>query len=136
MKNLTAALYLKKAGSDFSSDIGGRLYKGQARAGATYPYAVVMVVTNVPDKTFTEDYEDVTVQFSLFSSASGTTEVENMYTHLKALYDECSLTITGSTLIWMQRSNAAFIVEDHTTVSGTQRVWAWHVDYDIKTVSD
>lgn len=131
MKNLTTAIYGKLSGSDFSSDISGRLYKGRAPQGTEYPYAVFFMVTNRPEKTFTEDYEDSVIQFSLFSSASGTTEIENMYTHLKALYDECSLSITGATLVWMKRDNAVFLAEDHTTPSGTARVWAYHVDYSI-----
>lgn len=111
--------------------IGSRLYKGRAPEGAAYPFAVFFVVTNTPEKTFSEDYENVIVQFSLFSSASGTTEIEDMYTHLKALYDECSLTITDATLVWMQRDNAVFLAEDHTTPSGTTQVWVYHVDYSI-----
>ena len=99
------------------------------------------VVSNTPDYTFSEDYENVIIQFSLFSSTSGTTEIENMYMHLKALYDECALTITGATLIWMKRDHAAFLAEDHTIPSGspqagTARVWAYHVSFEIKTSLD
>lgn len=136
MKNLTTAIYAKLSGSDFSSDIGGRLFKGRATSGAEYPYAVFFMVTNIPEKTFSENYEDVIIQFSLFSSTSGTTEIENMYTHLKALYDECVLSITGATLIWMKRDNAVFLVEDHTTPSGTAQVYAYHIDYSITTLQD
>ena len=136
MKALTTAIYGKISGSALATDIGGRLYKGRAPEGAEYPYVVYMVVADVPDKTFTEDFEDVLIQFSLFSSASGSTEVEKMFTDLKALYDECSLTITGSRLIWMKRVNATLMIEDHTTPSGTIEVWHYAVDYDIKTSLD
>jgi len=133
MKQLTTAIYGKISGSDFSTAIGGRLYKGRAPQPATYPYAVYFVVSDAPDKTYTESFENVVVQFSLFSTASGTTEIEDIYTYLKALYDECALSITGSTLIWMRRANAVFQTEDHTTLAGTAQVWAYHVDYDIMT---
>lgn len=131
MKNLSTAIYSKASGSDFSSDIGGRLFKGRAPQGAEYPYAVFFVVTNRPEKTFSENYEDAIIQFSLFSTASGTTEIEDIYTHLKTLYDECTLSITDATLVWMQRDNAVFLAEDHTTPSGTAQVFAYHVDYSI-----
>lgn len=131
MKNLTTAIYGKLSGSALETAIGGQLFKGRASDGTNYPYIVFFVVSNTPEKTFSEDYENVIIQFSLFSSASGTTEIENMYMHLKALYDECSLSITGATLIWMKRDNAVFLVEDHTTPSGTARVFAYHVDYSI-----
>lgn len=136
MKNLTTAVFGKASGSTFLSYIASRLYKGRAPEGTDYPYAVYKVVTDTPEKTFTEDYENVIIQFSLFSSTSGSTEIENMYTYLKALYDECALTITGSTLVWMKRSNAVFQIEDHTTPQGTVQVWAYHVDYDIMTSLD
>ena len=131
MKDLTTGIYGKISGSSFSSDIGGRLYKGQAPDGATYPYAVYLLVSAVPDLTFTSKYEDVVIQFSLFSTASGSTEIEDMYTHLTALYDECTLSITGETLIWMVREFANLSIEEHTTPTGTQRVWAYHVRYRV-----
>lgn len=131
MINLTKAIYAKLSGSSLSTAIGGRLYKGRAPQGTSYPYVVYFMVTNTPDYTFSEDFENCTIQFSIFSSASGTTEIENIYTYLKALYDECSLSITGAKLVWMKRSNAVFQTEDHTTPQGTTQVWAYHVDYEI-----
>jgi len=136
MKNLTTAIFGKLSGSDFSSDIGGRLFKGQAPEGAVYPYCVYSVVSIEPERTFSELFKHVTIKFSLFSTESGTTEIETMFTNLKALYDERSFSITGSTLVWMRRTNAMFSVEDRTTKSGTQQVWAYHVDFDAKTSLD
>lgn len=133
MKNLTTAIFGKFSGSLLETDIGGRLFKGRAPDGAAYPYAVFLLVSDVPEKTFSEDFENVLVQFSLFSSASSSGEVEDMFTHLKTLYDEQPMTITGSTLVWMKRVNATLTVEDHTTPDGTVEVWAYHVDYEIKT---
>ena len=131
MKALTTAIYGKMAGSAFGTAIGSRLFKGQAPDGTEYPYSVYQLVTNSPERTFTEDFENTTIQFSLFSTASGTTEIENMFSALKALYDEQSFTIAGSTLVWMRRATTVFNVEDHTTPTGTQRVWAYHVDFEI-----
>jgi hypothetical protein len=131
MLNLTTAIYSKFTGSTLASYIGNRMYKGQAPAGVTYPYIVYSMVTDRPDVTFGTKYEDVVIQFSLYSIASGTAEIETMYTYLKTLYDECSLTITGETLICMKRSNAMFQVEEHTTPTGTAMVWVYHVDYSV-----
>lgn len=138
MKNLTTAIVTKASGSAFLSAIGSRLYKGRAEQGAAYPYAVFFMVSNTPELTFSEDYENTIIQFSLFSTTSGTTEIEDIYTHLKALYDECALTITGATLVWMKRDHAVFLAEDHaiTTSAGTTRVWVYHVDYSILTSLD
>ena len=108
------------------------MYKSQAPENTEFPYAVYRVVTNTPERTFSEDYENTTIQFSLFSIASGTTEIENMFTTLKALYDEIPFTVSGGTLVWMRRYTTIFNVEDHTTATGTQRVWTYHVDFDVK----
>jgi len=131
--NLTTALMTKFSGSALDTALAGRLFKGRAPEGAAYPYAVYLIVSDVPEKTFTEDFEDVLIQFSLFSSASSSSEVEDLFTYLKALYDECAMTITGSTLVWMKRVNATLTVEDHTTPDGTVEVWHYAVDYEVKT---
>jgi len=137
MKNLTTAIWGQLAGSSLYTDVAGRLFKGRAPDGTSYPYVVYFVVTDMPDRVFDGLYEDVIIQFSLFSTASVTTEVEDMFTHLKTLYDEKSFSITGSTLIWMQRGNTSFSVEDHTTTkAGTQQVFAYHCDFNVKTNLD
>jgi hypothetical protein len=134
MKALTTAIFGKMSGSDFANDIGGRLYKAQSEDDAAYPYAVYMVVTGMPERTFSERYENVTVQFTLVSAASGSTEIEDMFTHLKALYDECALTISGSTLVWMRLENyTGAMKEEHATLTGSQFVWVIHADFEILT---
>lgn len=138
MLNLTNAIWGQLSGSALSAHIADRLFPGRAPDGTDYPYAVFRVVTDVPDHTFSEDFEEVIVQFSLFSITSEPTEVENMFTDLKTLYDEKEMNITDSTLIWMRRVLAAFNVEEHTSTrqSGVQQVWAYHVDYEVLTSLD
>ena len=46
MKALTTSIFSKATGSAFSTAVGGRFYKGRAPAGAVYPYAVFMVVSD------------------------------------------------------------------------------------------
>ena len=134
MLNLSTAIYGKLSGSLLSAHISNRLFKGRAPEGSNFPYAVYLIVSNSPEKTFTEDFERTLIQFSLFSITSGSTEIENMYTDLKTLYDECSMSVTGW-FYWMKRLNAILIVEDHTTPSGTIQVWAYHVDYEVMTLN-
>ena len=138
MNNLLQAIYGKFSNSAFSSDVGGRIYLDQAPDGAEFPYCVFFIVTGNPDKTFTEHYTDTLIQFSLFSASAGATEITTMYRDLKALFDECALTIppTGTatdTLIWMREANLATMTEDITTASGTQTVKHWAVDFEVRT---
>ena len=137
MKALTQAIYAKKSGSDFDTDISGRLYKAQAPDDTDFPYAVYMIPTGYKEKTFSEEYNYPTVQFTLVSNQSSSSEVEDMYTHLIALYDECSLSITGSTLVWMRESNYVGAQrEEHTTPTGSQWVWVIHSDFSVLTSLD
>ena len=136
MYNLSKAIWGKLAASNLSAHIANRLFKGRAPEGSDYPYIVYLIVTNEPEKTFTEDFEHTTIQFSLFSILSSSTEVENMYTDLKTLYDECAMAITGSTLIWMKRVNASLMIEDHTVKAGVIQVWHYAVDYTVMTSLD
>jgi len=132
MLNFTTALYGEFSGSALAARIGSRLYKGRAPEGATFPYAVYTIISDVPERTFTEDFENVLVQFSLFSTESGTTEIEDMYSDLIALYDEPEFIIDGELLLWMQESNSMFNAESYTTLNGAQNVWVYHVDFDVK----
>lgn len=129
MKYLTTAICGKLSGSALSAHIANRMYKGRAPEGAEYPYIVFLTVSDVPNLTFSEDFEDVVIQFSLFSDASGSTEIEDMFTDLKTLYDECTMTITSETLVNMMRQSASLMVEDHTVKNGTIKVWHYAVDY-------
>jgi len=137
MKKLSEGIYGKLSGSTFASDIGNRFYKSQAPDGTQYPYAVYMMPTDIPEYTFSEQYERVMVQFSIFSSASSSSEIEDALTHLKSLYDDCALSVTGYTTVWMRRTGGTLpMKEDHTTTSGTQSVWAAHVEYEVYLSKD
>lgn len=133
MLELSKAIFGKLSGSALASHIGNRLYKGRAPERAEYPYIVYLIVSNAPWKTFSENFEETIIQFSLFSSTSGSTEIEDMYEDLITLYDECAMTVTGSTLVWMKRQNATLMIEDHTTSAGTEQVWHYAVDYEVLT---
>jgi hypothetical protein len=133
MNALLTALMTKTSGSALSTDVGGRIYLDRAPAGVSFPYVVFFIVSNVPEKTFSEVYENVIVQFSLFSSSQSAIEITYMHSHLKALFDECSMTISGSTLVWMKRTNLVTMVEDMDTPTGMAGVKHWAVDFEIKT---
>lgn len=137
MNNLTAALITKAASSDFLNAIGGRLRNGRAEDGEEYPYCVFLLPVAADPlswSTFSEDIEDHLIQFSIFSSLHAPSEAWTIHGYLNALYDHCSLTITGKTAIWMRRTNTTYIPEDHTlTTGGTQKVHHIAVDYSILT---
>ena len=135
MNPLLTAIYGKTSGSTLSSDVGGRIFLDSAPDGCEFPYIVFFIVSNVPDWEFVERFEDTLVQFSLFSSSSSAVEITAMYSDLKALFDDCSMAITGDTLIWFRRQNLVTMVDEITVADGTQTVKVWHVDYEVKVQS-
>jgi hypothetical protein len=90
------------------------------------------VIVDVPNDLFVERMEEVTVQFSIFSQASGTTEIEDIMTYLKALYDNCTLTITGNTFIYMKRTGGCTLTDiPGDTTTGTGQYFQYDVDFEI-----
>ncbi|GAG75995.1 unnamed protein product, partial [marine sediment metagenome] len=80
-----------------------------------------------------EDFEDVLIQFSIFSSASSSGEAKDIYTDLDTLYHKCSLgSISGGKqFIWMWRNTLTIMKDEVTTKAGTVGVWHVAVDYDV-----
>ena len=133
MKNLIAAITTKAVGSSLLNLIGGRFYENEAPAKVIFPYIVWFIVTSNPEKTFTEDFENILIQFSIFSTASSAAEIADIYAALDALYDECTLTITGGDiLLRMHRTNLTTVPGgsiDAPDASNSFRHWA--VEYSI-----
>jgi hypothetical protein len=136
MKNFYTALMTKftatSGGShnDFYQSVNGRLFNTVAPDGAELPYCVFTHVSSVPDNTFSEDIDDVLIQFSIFSASGDETEALNAMENLKALYDDCTLSISSATLVQFTRGPEGLEIEDDDTPSGTQKYWHYHVDYN------
>ena len=130
MINLSKAIYSKLSGSALSAHIGTRLFEQEADEGTPYPYAVYLFPSDIPEYPGGKTIEKFDVQFSLFSSLPGPTEVYSMLADLWTLYDDAVLTITGYTPIYFIRGNLARMREDHTTPAGTKGVYHYAQDYD------
>ena len=133
MKNILTAIYSKFTGSDLSSYVGGRIYLDQAPESCEFPYAVYFVVSSVPDDVFGKKGQQTLIQFSLFSANPSAVEISTMHQYLKALFNECSLTITGNTLALMHEVNLTTMVDEITTAEGVQNVKHWAADYEVVT---
>jgi len=135
MKNFYTALMTKfnatVAGSHntFWTAVGGRLYQGIAPQGTPYPYAVFGHVNDNQIDTFSNKMDDVIIQFSIFSDKSSSADIHDAMTYLKALFDDCSLTVSGGTLVSFNRLNDGLEPDEVDTLSGIQIIWHFHVDY-------
>jgi hypothetical protein len=133
MKNILTAIFGKFANSDLSSYVGGRIYLDQAPESCEFPYVVYFVVSSTPDDVFAKKGQQTLIQFSLFSANPSAVEISTMHGYLKALFDDCSLTITSNTLFWMHEVNLTTMVDEITVAEGVQSVKAWHADYEVVT---
>ena len=105
MNILRPGIETKLAGSAIETDVGGRWYYLEADT-AGYPRLVFSPVSDVPDNVFAKKGEGVLIQFDLFSMKSaGKAEIETMKVDTIALFDDCTLTLTGHTLHSFQRTN-------------------------------
>lgn len=125
MNDLLTAIYGKFSGSTLSTFVGGRIYLDTVPQDVVLPYIAFFIVSGIPDRTFTEHYTDTLIQFSLFSDDESGIEITTMYDNLTTLFDECSLTITGSTLVWMRELNLTTMIDES--------VKHWAVDYEVRT---
>jgi hypothetical protein len=131
MDELLKAIITKISGSALSSAVGGRIYLDQApEEKPGLPYIVFFIVTSVPEKTFTENFEDILIQFSIFSNSQSVAEISAIYDALNTLFDECSFTMTSDTLIRMNRENLATMIEEAEGLD-PPFVRHWAVDYSI-----
>ena len=88
------------------ASLTGRMYSRYAPPNTTYPYAVVTIPAMAGDWDFTSNYDDVDIQFNLYSQSASESEIGTLYTNLRALYDDVTLTVTGYTHLYCQYDTA------------------------------
>ena len=121
------------AANAFFTSVAGQLFEDSAPEGAQYPYAVYTIVNAPKERTFTEVYTSMFLELTIFSSNSSSAEIKDIYQKAVALYDECSMSITGSTLVWCREENLTTSIEEVITPEGTQKIRTYHVDFDVRT---
>lgn len=103
MQVLFEAIYSKFSNdNDLSGAVTG-MYLTEALQGTAYPYIVYHKISGVPDYTYTEDMENVLIQFNIYDSNSSSATINDIYTKLTALFDWCTLSVSGWDSIYMKR---------------------------------
>ena len=133
MNNLMVAIYSKLAGSTLTGLISGRMYQGKADPGAAMPYVVFSPVGEYRDKTFHEEYVNTRVQFAIYTAGDDAPSVgQAIYEAIIDLYDECALTIIGSTLLWMRIDNTNYFYSSGDNPEGTGVVPQIVAEFDVR----
>ena len=98
------------------------LWNTQAPQDVVFPYGVFQLISDVPDWTFTEDFEDILFQFNLFSDSSDPVEICALYELLKTAFDFLELSIANYETVSMIRENAILTRDGY---------WQYNVTYRI-----
>lgn len=114
-------------GQTLKTLLSGRLYNTFAPQGADFPLAVVSLVSDVPDGTFTEDWENTLLQFSVYSLSTSAVEVCDIFDELKALYDYCPLTVAGYQTLYMRREFSKLLREEDESLPP----WHYIIEYRV-----
>ena len=103
MQVLFEGLYSKFDNDASLKAVVSGMYFTQAPQGTEYPYITYHKISDRPDYTYTEDMENVIIQFNIYDDHYSSTTINDIYSKLTALYDWCSLNVTGWDSIYMRR---------------------------------
>jgi len=124
MECLFKGIWNKYNGNTALKAVVSGMYLTEAPQGTVYPYIVYHKISGVADYTFTEDMENVIIQFNIYDNNNSSTTINDIYTKLTALYDWCSLTVAGWDSIYMKRE-----LDNLTRENG---IWNYFVQYRLE----
>ena len=81
------------------------LHNTVAPQSTPYPFVVFQIVDDTPSYNFSDDFENTLVQFRLVSKTGSSTQLNGMFTALKA-FDFAVLTVADYTTVSMARNTA------------------------------
>lgn len=130
MKVFTSALVTKFTGTPHNTlytALSGRLYNVKTPPQEVFPYCIFSFVSENFEQLLAsgEEIETSAIDFTLYSNNESSTEVYDLYDKLIALFDECSLTVTGYTHIRMNREMSTL------TFDNELKVWQYIIRYRL-----
>lgn len=136
MKALLTAIYSALINGTPGSLVNGRIYLDSVPDDAVLPYILFFITSSAPDDPFAGTIERTYLQFSIFSSSSGVTEIADVYSAITDILDDSVLTLSEGEMIVMQRVNLFTSVEEETTKTGTEQVKHWVIEYEVIRTRD
>ena len=100
------------------------MYFSEAIQTAVLPYIVYHKISGVPDYTFTEDMENVLIQFNIYDDHSSSTTINDIYTKLTDLYGWCVLTVSGWDSIYMK--------EEFGYLENVNDIWNYMIQFRLE----
>ncbi len=127
MKVLFDAIYTKYTGSAtlVAANTGGLHREKVPQRGADTPFIAYHHIGGTNEDTFVEICGDHTIQFNIYADTASV--MDDLFDKLTAVYDYCSLSITGYTHVIMKRTF------QHSEYIFAEEVWQYVVQYEIMT---
>jgi hypothetical protein len=121
MTDLFTAIITRYEAVSLSASLTG-LYNTQAPQDVTFPYGVFQLISDTPDWTFSENFENILLQFNLFSDTSDPVEICDLFELLKTAFDFLELSVANYETVSMIRENANLTRDGY---------WQYNVTYRI-----
>jgi len=126
MNEIRIAIYTKsQLTSTFKTSIGGRFYWDKAPQTPTYPFVVAHEIVSDYDYTFSEQFENVRIQFNIYSKSTSVSECGTIYNNLKSLFDWSTLTVTDYRCVKIER------LTGHSFWDEIKEQYIYVVDYNF-----
>jgi len=122
MTDLFNAIYTAYEESALESSLQA-FHNTLAPENAVFPYGVFSLISDVPDWSFTENFENYLIQINLFSETVDATEICALFTQLKTAFDFLDLNIANYETISMVRENSI--------LTKVENVWQYNVLYRV-----
>jgi hypothetical protein len=79
------------------------MYNTEAEKGLQDDYIVFSLPSGVPEYWFNdEQVDDIIIQFNIFSIKNADTDIQTIFTNLKNVYNNTTLTVSGYTFFKME----------------------------------
>lgn len=110
------------------TSVGGRIYLKKGPQQATFPYIVYDLITSIDNLNFTDDNEIFFLQFDIFTENNSATSAGTILANLKALLDDCSLSVTGYRHLYMIRDS----VMPNDDITQVPPIMGYSVQYECQ----
>ncbi len=129
MNDLFSAIVTHYSSDPLASSLTG-MYNTEAPQDAELPYAVFSLISDVPEWTFSENFENCLLQFNIFSNEISPVEICALYELLKGDvdvgtgFDFLDLPVTDYEIVSLIRENAI--------LTRTEKIWQYNVTYRLE----
>jgi len=131
MKALIQGLYnLFMTVNTFRTAIGGRMFFGEAPSNTAYPFAVLHLITDTPERLLDDQLEDVLLQINIYSNKpESAQEVVEIYQKAIALFDDATVTVAGYFCYYLHRG-LSHLLRDPNTGDDERGAWQYSIEYE------